>query len=112
MGYVSNWHDALEKCVIDGKETAVCEFGWERSFYGDGALRAVRDFSQDGSHVARAPCREWNEGAWGRTWAHVVSDLNKVFFRRLDLGARMLARSEVSIWQGCFLTSWDAGFFN
>jgi hypothetical protein len=27
MGHTSNWADALEKCAINGAETAVCEFG-------------------------------------------------------------------------------------
>ena len=48
MGHASNWADALGKCVIDGTETAICEFGGEWSFYGDRALRAVRDLAQDG----------------------------------------------------------------
>ena len=48
MGYTSNWANALEKCVINGTETAICEFGGEWSFYGDEALRAVRDLAQDG----------------------------------------------------------------
>ena len=48
IGYTSNWADALEKCVSDGSKTAVCEVGAERSFYGNGALRAVRDLAQDG----------------------------------------------------------------
>ena len=47
MGYTSNWADALEKCVIDGTETAIGELGRERSFYGDGALRAVRDLAHE-----------------------------------------------------------------
>ena len=47
MGYTSNWADALKKCVINGTETAICEFDEERSFHGDGALREVRDLAQD-----------------------------------------------------------------
>lgn len=27
MGYTSDWADALEKCVTDGTETEICEFG-------------------------------------------------------------------------------------
>ncbi len=41
MGYTSNWADALEKCVTDGTETAICEFRGQRSFYGDGAVPGV-----------------------------------------------------------------------
>ena len=46
IGYASNSVDVLERYVIDGSKTAVCEFGAERSFYGDGALRAVRGLAQ------------------------------------------------------------------
>ena len=45
MGYTSNWADAVEKCVINGTETAICMYGGEWSFYGDGALQAVRDLA-------------------------------------------------------------------
>ena len=63
MGHASNWADALGKCVINGIETAIFEFGGECSFYGDRALRAVRDLAQDGLYMALAPCRGRNEGA-------------------------------------------------
>jgi hypothetical protein len=32
MGYVSNWHDVLEKCVIDRRETAVCSLAGSGHF--------------------------------------------------------------------------------
>ena len=35
IGYTSNWADALEKCVTDGTKRAICEFGGQRSLYGD-----------------------------------------------------------------------------
>jgi hypothetical protein len=45
IGYTSNWADALEKCVTDGTETTICEFGRDESFYGYGSLTKVRDFA-------------------------------------------------------------------
>jgi hypothetical protein len=38
MGHTSGWADSLEKCVTDGIETEICEFGGQRSFYGGGAV--------------------------------------------------------------------------
>jgi hypothetical protein len=48
IGYTSNWADALGKCVTDGTETEIYEFGGQRSFYGDGAVSGVWSFAQDG----------------------------------------------------------------
>ena len=59
MGYTSNWADTLEKCVTDGTETAIWEFGGQRSFYGDGAVPGVWSIAQGGMKAheerSRAP---------------------------------------------------------
>ena len=47
MGYTSNWADALEKCVIDGSKTAICEFAGERS------LSPAKDHRVPGTAISR-----------------------------------------------------------
>ena len=65
MGYTSNWAGILEKCVTDGTETAICEFGGQRSFYGDGAVPGVWSIAQDGPQMDWAARARGYEGARG-----------------------------------------------
>ena len=75
MGYTSNWADALDKCVSDGSKTAICEFAGEGSFYGDGALSAVRGLAQDGPSMACPICGGRDEGAGSSQPGSEVGDL-------------------------------------
>ena len=52
MGNTIDWADALEKRVTDGRKTEVCEFGAERSLYGERAVQGVWDQPKERAQVA------------------------------------------------------------
>ena len=52
MGNTIEWADALEKRVTDGRKTEICEFGAERSLYGERAMQGVWDQPKERAQVA------------------------------------------------------------
>ena len=65
IGNRLNRGNALEKRVSDGTKTTIYQFGAERTFYGDRAMRRVWDHAEDRAQMAWAVCGRRNGGIGG-----------------------------------------------
>jgi len=65
MGNTISWADDLEIRVTDGRKTEICEFGAERSLYGERAVQGVWDQPQKRAQVAWAICERRDGGTGG-----------------------------------------------